>query len=202
LDKRELGKWEFGGFCIVEGDIAADELEVRYIPLPIKKVEKIYLEVHNLTSIEAANLLHMELDRRNLSDTIVIVRINGTLRSGTTNDLSIREYIDKIKNKGAFEVIFNKSEFHSPEYEPIHVDSTQTKEEIEGKLIFEYTQQQDVLDLPPKQLESKISLLLTELGLSQEEGSKGDYERKMVEAFYRIMELPIEEDAKEEGGEL
>jgi hypothetical protein len=91
--------------------------------------------------------------------------------------------------------LVNKTKLTSEAYEKISIDPGETNEQIEARLIHEHVQKTDILNIPKNKLKQKINQLLSVLGRDQREGEKvKDYDQEMLEAFYTIMELEMEDE--------
>lgn len=190
----ELEKFQYGGFCIVSGDTATSELEVRYIPLKCKEVERIHVKADNKSSSTVQDILDQEINRGNFEDRIVVVRIEGTLSLGKSYDININEILHKLREKGAYETLINKTQLISEEYKSIKQDLPETSEEIESRLVYEHASQSNILDITNEEIEQKSHQILANLGRGRNENEKvKDYDKEMKDLFYSIMDLNTEE---------
>jgi hypothetical protein len=192
---RELEKIQHGGFCIVSGDSNDGELEVKYYPVQIKEVVRIYIDANNKSTLKVEELLDAEINHGKFDDKIVVVRIEGKLSSGKSHEIKVNKIIEKIKGRGAYEVFVNKAKLTSEEYANIHIDLGEDNEQIEGRLINEHVQNAKIKAIPQAKLEQKIHQLLNSIGRDLEEGEKvKDYDREMIDTFYNIFEINREGD--------
>ena len=188
----ELEKQQYGGFCIISGEIPDGDLEVKYIKLPIKEVIRLFIDANNKSTVEVKDIIDQEIARGSFEDKIVVVRIEGSLSSGKSYDIQANDIIEKLKQKGAYEVLVNKAKLTSEGYEKISIDPGETNEQIEARLIHEHIQKTDILNIPKGKLKQKINQLLSALGREQKEGEKvKDYDQEIFDAFYTIMELEV-----------
>ena len=189
----ELEKQQYGGFCIVSGDVPNGDLEVKYIKLQLKGVIRLFVDANNKTSIEVKDIIDQEISRGSFEDKIVLVRIEGCLSSGKSYDIQANDIIQKLTQKGAYEVLLNKSKLISEIYEKISIDPGETNELIEARLIHEHVQKVDIQNISKDKLKQKISQLLSALGREIKEGEKvRDYDQEILESFYTILEIDIE----------
>jgi exonuclease SbcD len=89
----ELEKQQYGGFCIVSGEVPNGDLEVRYIKLLMKEVKKLYIDGDNKTIVEVKDIIDQEIARGSFEHAIVIVRIEGSLSSGRSYEIQANEII-------------------------------------------------------------------------------------------------------------
>ena len=193
----ELEKQQYGGFCIVSGDIPNGDLEVKYVKLPIKEVIRLYVDGNSKSSVEVNDIIEQEITRGSFEDKIVLLRIEGSLSSGKSYDIQGNDIVQKLKDKGAYEVLINKTKLISETYEKISIDSGETNENIEERLIHEHVQKTDILDFPKDKLKQIIHQLMSALGRDLRDGEKvKDYDREILEHFYTILEIDLKEDER------
>ncbi|KKM07187.1 hypothetical protein LCGC14_1736440, partial [marine sediment metagenome] len=190
----ELEQFQYGGFCIVSGEIPEGDLEVKYIPIKIKEVEDLFVNANN-KSIEKVK---GQIDERILSgefdDKIVTVRIAGELASGKAIDIKPDTIKTKLKEKGAYEVFVNKLKLNSKEYEKVNIDPNVSNEDIEKKLIHQHAQKSKVHGLTKEDIENKIYQIFNSLGRDKHEGETvKDYDAQMLKEFYSILNIKTEE---------
>ena len=193
----ELEKQQYGGFCIVSGEIPNGDLEVKYVKLPIKEVIRLYVDGNSKSSVEVNDIIEQEISRGSFEDKIVLLRIEGSLSSGKSYDIQGNDIVQKLKDKGAYEVLIKKNKLISETYEKISINSGETNENIEERLIHEHVQKTDILDFPKDKLKQKIHQLMTALGRDLRDGEKvKDYDRDILEHFYTILEIDLKEDER------
>ncbi|MFX1452822.1 MAG: hypothetical protein ACFFCM_18440, partial [Promethearchaeota archaeon] len=191
-DFRELELFQYGGFCIISGELNKNnaDLEVKYIPIKIKDVEKIQLDCNNKKIQEIKNLITKELTKRNVQEKIVTIRMYGIISEGKTSDIKISEIIQILKEKGAYEVLVNKSALTNMDYQSISVMTGASNEEIENTLIHEHAQKFTSKLIPKDKMEEKIHQLLSLLGVERESGTKViDYKENLKKSFLKIFEI-------------
>ncbi len=194
---REFEQYMFGGFCIISGDIDTDsqssDLSVKYVPIKVKEVVSLLIDCNNKSIAQIQELLQEKINETNFNDKMVTIRIFGILSSGRTYELKTNEIIQKIKEKGAYEVLINKSSLSSKEYTPISVVVGKTNEEIENTLIYEHAQKIKIENVDKKNVENKIHDLLSVIGKEREEGTKvKEYDKELVNYFKIIFQLEEE----------
>ncbi|MFX1341026.1 MAG: hypothetical protein ACFFDK_20620, partial [Promethearchaeota archaeon] len=191
-DFRELELFQYGGFCIISGEINENisDLKVKYVSVKIKDVEKIQLDCNNKKIQEIKNLIKKELTERKVQDKIVTIRIYGIVSEGKTSEIKTSEIIQLLKEKGAYEVLVNKSALISMDYQSINVMTGSSNEEIENTLIHEHAQKFASKLIPKDKMEEKIHHLLSLLGIERESGTKViDYKENLKQSFLRIFEI-------------
>ncbi len=192
---RELEKFRYGGFCIMDADLATKELKVQFKLIKIKEVIPISIEASNKSAQKVMELIQEESNDKDVRDKIVPVRISGKLASGKPIEINPSTITSLFLDKGALEVLINKIQLTSQEYENVNVGPQMTSEEIEGKLIFKHAQQSNFKELSKKDIEEKIHQLLEALGRPiKDEEAKKDYTKLMVDNFYHVLGIKEEEE--------
>lgn len=198
VNSRELEQYQSGGFCLISGEIDIEsqksDLDIKFIPIKIKEVVSLLIDCNNKSIAQVKELLEKKIEKStDLEDKIITIRIFGTLSSGKTYELKTNEIIQKLKEKGAYEVKINKSALASKEYKHISVVVGKTKEEIENSLIHEHSQKIKIKDIDKEDMENKIHELLSILGKEREEGTKvKEYDEELIDNFKEIFQLEEE----------
>jgi len=137
---RELEKYQYGGFCIISGDIdiesQSSDFKVKFIPIKPIEILSLVIDCTNKTVIESLDHIEQKISGISAEDKIVTVRIIGSLTAGRTYEIKTNEITTQLRNKGALDVLINKNALTSKEYTPISVVVGKTNEEIEK--IFSY----------------------------------------------------------------
>ncbi len=196
---REIEQYQYGGFCIVSGEIDVtshkSELNVKFIPLKVKEVIPLLVGCNNKSIIQVQELLKKKTENIDFNNSIVTIRIFGALSSGKTYKLQTNEIIQTIKRKGAYEVLLNKSALVSREYSPISVAVGKTNEEIEDTLIHQHAQKIKIKNVSKNDMENKIHNLLLVTGKERGEGAKvKEYNEDLLKNFKQIFQF--EEDGE------
>jgi len=191
---RELEKDQYGGFCIVSGEIdiesQSSDFKVKFIPIKPIEILPLAIDCTNKTVIKSLELIEQEISAVNAEDKIVTVRITGSLTSGRTYEIKSNEISEQLKNKGALDVLINKNALTSKEYTPISVVVGKTNEEIEETLIHEHAEKTNLKKISKKDMENKIHEILGVLGTDREEGTKVNvYYKDLLQEFLGIFNL-------------
>lgn len=197
-DFRELENNQFGGFCIISGDInvssQSSDLRAKYVPIKIKEVLSIPIDCKNKSVRESIEHINKTLLNIDVQDKIVTIRIIGNLTSGKVYEIKSHEIKQQLIDKGAFEVFVNKNSLISREYAPISKAIGKTNKEIEETLIHEHAQKTDVKDISKHDMEKNIHQVLNALGVERVEGEKvNEYNEDLLTKFLEIFNL-LDED--------
>ena len=187
----ELEKFHHGGFCIVSGETTS--LEVKYVPVEIKSVINFNLDCNNKSVQEILSKLDDFISKTDLKDKLITLRLFGTLSSGKPFEIKTNEIVGKIKHKGAYEVLLNKSALLTKEFSSVRVLVGKTNEEIENTLIHEHAEKFEIVKISKKQLEERIHKLLSAIGTDRKEGTRvREYQEELVQNFIEIFDLEKE----------
>ena len=198
---RELEKYQYGGFCIVSGDIdiesQSSDLKIKFIPIKPKEILTLEIDCTNKTVIDSLEHVKQKISAISAEDKIVTVRIKGSLASGKTYEIKSNEIVEQLRNKGALDVLINKNALTSKEYTPISVVVGKTNEEIEETLIHEHAEKTNLKKISKKDMENKIHEILGVLGIDREEGTKVNvYNEELLQKFLGIFNLSDEGENK------
>lgn len=196
---RELEQYNFGGFYIISGDIDVEsgtsDLEIKFVPVKIKEVISLFIDCNNKSILQVQENLEEIINKTDFTDKIITVRIFGSLKSGKPYELKSNEIVQKIKDKGAYEVLLNKTALISKEYASVSVSTGKTNEEIEETLIYEHAQQTNIKNISKKQMNNKIHEVLEAISVDREEGKKvNEYNEELLQKFCVILGLHEEDD--------
>lgn len=187
----ELEKFHHGGFCIVSGETSS--LEVNYVPVEVKNVLNFNLDCTNKSVQEVLDKLDEMISTTDVTDKIITLRIYGTLSSGKPFEIKTNEIVGKIKNKGAYEVLLNKSALLTKEFSSVRVLVGKSNEEIENILIHEHAERSEIKGISKKKLEDMIHRLLLAIGEDRDEGTKvREYQQGLIQNFVEIFNLEKE----------
>ncbi|MFX1311721.1 MAG: exonuclease SbcCD subunit D [Promethearchaeota archaeon] len=198
-DFRELEKIKYGGFIIVSGEIKGEKLDlnVKYNPIKIIEVESINVDCTNKSVSEIRNIIKNKLSENDFKEKVITIRIFGTLISGKTYEIKSNEIIQSFKEKGAYEVLVNKSALKTAEYQSISVVSGESNQEIEAVLIKEHASKLKIGEYKHKELENKIHQMMKILGTERETETKViDYNQSLKQKFLSIFEIDNSEEHK------
>jgi len=193
-DFRELEKYQYGGFCIVSGEINVEsqssDLKIKFIPIKPREILTLVIDCTNKTVMESLELIDQKISALSVKDKIVTVRIIGSLTSGKTYEIKSNEIAEQLRNKGALDVLINKNALTSKEYAPISVAVGKTNDEIEEALIHEHAEKTNMKKTSKKDMENKIHGILEVLGTDREEGTQvREYNEELLLQFLKIFDL-------------
>lgn len=154
---QELEDLEYGRFYIVDTSL---EKPMKKIELKIKGVVSINLEIKN--TLRATEQILSELEKRDLQDKVVLLRLSGTLESGKHSDIKFVQIEEAARKKGAYFVLRNTHDLKMKEAE-IETEIQET-ENIEEESIKKYSENN------PSPFNLMISQVMNALSTQKQEG--------------------------------
>ncbi len=174
----ELEELKHGGFFIVE-----DQQSTR-IPIKLHDVESWKLDCNKKVPEQIQAELKTLIEKAELKDKIITLRLSGTLESGKPSDINFKEIFDSIKEKGAYAILKNSSALTTKDFEEIKIEVAH-KDQLEESLINEHISKDDVDHLDPIALSKK---LLETLDNNKEEGETVyNFEKRLKEEVEKIL---------------
>lgn len=178
---KELEELKYGRFYIidVEGYTKIIKKEIK-----LKETELIDIELENAL-IGTQSILTV-LEKYDLNDKIVLLRVHGTLKQGKNSDIKFQEIEDFVKNKGAFAFLKSTSKLEIKKQElQIKLETTEM-EQVEEALIKNYEKEN------PSNLNELIFPLMESLSIEKQEGEKSAiFETRLLTALNKILELDL-----------
>lgn len=178
---QELVDLKCGSFNLVE--VSNGKINTRNITLPIKEV--VFIEVELTNGFTATQEIINELDKHNLNNKILLLKLKGLITSGKTADISFNEIEDFAKKKGVFEFLRNISFLRSSDGNLVsNVVSDGDMEGIERKIREEYTYAN------PDEFNKYLPDLMSLLSIEKNEDEKISlFEDRLVKELKNILEI-------------
>lgn len=158
----ELENLQQGSFVFY--DDSKDE-KFHHVKIPSKDVVSFHVDATDKTPTEVFDRL-MSL-AKDIDDSIVLLRVTGTLAEGKIQDCNIEEFVKECYREGAYIVLKNTSKLSSKSFEEI-ISLDQDQENVELSTIQDHTGQVSF----EGDEEQKIVEILEGLNLVQLDGEK------------------------------
>lgn len=177
----EMEKLQCGSFVLWDNGTVAHQ------KIPLHPVVKVVVDAHNKSASTVQQDVEKRLAALECDNTIVLLRIEGTLSQGKPADLNLGALTDALERRGAFVVLKNTNKLESKEFEEVKV-STASVEDIEDKLIKEHAGQ---LKLMPADKEAALAKeLMRALTSEKAEGERiADFEKRISSDVDRLLGL-------------
>lgn len=163
----ELEKLKTGSFYYY------DEGAITKIPVTVKEI--IHEEIHSKdqTPEKIINEIEQTFAFKDVKDKIILIRITGTLKTGTPRDIDITNIIKKLQEKGAYYIMKSTTKLQSPDA----LDEKTHKEITEEEIIKEYLNQ--VQNNFKDETKTTLDLLKTFSQEKNEAEKQTDYENRI-----------------------
>lgn len=131
---NEIEGLQNGGFYFVE--TLDGKVALEWQPVLVHNVHPIAVDCNGKTPEQVEKELLEQVNTHEFNNTIVTLRLSGTLKVGKPSDISFKRVFDEIYLRSAHFVMKNTSALKSREYEDVKVEQASV-EGIEEKLIVE-----------------------------------------------------------------
>ena len=156
---KELEDLEHGRFCIIDTELDTKN-QFRKIELKIKEVVSFDIKIEN--ALLATEKIISELEKKDLDDKIVLLRLRGILETGKNSDIKFSQIEETAKRKNAYFLLRNTHELKTKEAElEFEIEET---ENIEDETIKTYKEQN------PSDFNKYIFQLMNTLSTEKQEG--------------------------------
>jgi len=177
---EELEELKQGSFYLIEINPATQQIKYEKIPIKLKEVEVIDLEIKN--SLVATEQIIFELNRRNLEDKIILLKLSGKLETGKPSNINFQQIEEYVKSKNAYAFLKSTSKLISKEQEvSIKVDNMQ---EIEETIINKFSKEN------PSKFNEFIPSLIQALSIEKQEDEKTSiFEERLFSEAKKILKI-------------
>ncbi len=174
---QELEDLQYGSFYIVDTEA---ENSLQKIELKLKEVVSLDIKVKN--AITATEQIISELDKKDIEDKIILLRISGELENGKNSDVKFPQIEEFVKRKNAYFMLKNTHELKTKEPElEIEVKDI---ENIEEEAIKIYSEKN------PSTFNKLILQLINTLAIEKQEGEKSEnFTNRVIEEAKKILKF-------------
>ncbi|HTY43858.1 MAG TPA: DNA repair exonuclease [Patescibacteria group bacterium] len=171
---QELEDMQSGSFYIID----TNSNNFRRVEIKIKDIVSLTMEIKD--ALNATERIIFELDKRDLKDKIVLLRLKGELEKGKNSDIKSQEIEEFVKKKGAFFLLKNTHDLTTREVE-IEIE-VEKMDNIEDETIKIYSEKN------PSDFNSFISQLINSISLEKQEGEKTEiFTARLLEEAKKIL---------------
>lgn len=178
---KELEELKTGRFYIVsiEGFTKITKKEIK-----LKEVELVEIKIDN--SLKGTELILRELEKRDLKDKIVLLKIYGELKEGKVSDIKFSEIEEYLKKVNIYSFLKNTSKLEVEKKEFEMQIERGDMEKVEEILVKKYEKEN------PSNFNDYIFPLIEALGIEKQEGETSTiFESRLLGELNKIMELGI-----------
>ncbi len=178
---QELEELKAGSFYIVE----TNPLKIKKIELRLKDIEVVKMEISN--TLIAKDKIISELNKKELRDKIILLKLSGKLKQGKISDINFKEIEKFIKEKQAYSLLKSTSKLVTEEPEIIFEINDMDK--LEEEIINAYTQKEK------SKFNGFISPLVSALSLEkQEDETTSSFKSRLFSELDKTLNLKLEND--------
>jgi len=159
---QELADLNYGSFQLVEAN--GGKIKMQNVKIKIKEV--VYVEVEVENALTATEKTIKELDKKNLKDKIVLLKLKGTIKQGKTGDINFEEIESFVKKKEAHAFLRNISSLRIQETEMKLDKNLDNIEKLEETIMEEYAERN------PADLNKFLPQLVNALSIEKLEDEK------------------------------
>lgn len=178
---KELEELKYGKFYIVD---VAGYTKITKKEIKIKEVEKVKIEITD--SIKGTEKIIEELEKRDLKDKIVLLRIHGKLKSGKPSDIKFHEIQEYLEHQDVYSFLKNSSKLEVEKTEfKVNFESNEM-EKVEEKLIENHKKEN------PSRFNEYLFPLLETLSLEKQEDEKSaNFENRLLTELNKVLDLEL-----------
>jgi DNA repair protein SbcD/Mre11 len=181
----ELEKLERGGFYIVE------ENNLRWEPIQVYNTHKIVLKCDGKDPEQIHDEIINEIKDKEFINTIVLIRLSGSLASGKPHDIDFKGIFQKLYDKSAYFVMKNTNALTTKEFEEIKIGTAST-EDAEAGIIKEHLGQIKLKDMGLEKEEALIKNLMQTLSTEKQEGETNpDFEKRIKDEVSGVLDVEL-----------
>jgi len=178
---KELEDLKYGSFYIidVEGYTKITKKEVR-----LKEVESVDIEITD--AITGTAKIISELEKRNLKDKILLLRIHGDLEKGKTSDIKFSEIEEYLKKQQVYSFLKNTSKLEMQKQEFQSQIQPSEMGKVEEALVEKYRKEN------PSDFNKLIFELMDSLNLEKQEGEKSSiFEERLFSGLNKLLKVEL-----------
>jgi len=181
---KELEELKYGSFYIIE---AAGYTKITKKEIKIK--EPVYIEIQLDDALKGTETIISELEKHELKDKILLLRVFGVLKQGKTSDIKFQEIEEYLENKGVYCFLKNTNKLEIEKQKMKLEFQTNDMEKVEEILVKKYEKEN------PSNFNKFIFPLVESLNLEKQEGEKSAiFESRLLSSLNKILEVDLTEN--------
>jgi len=174
---QELEDLKHGSFYIMNTEL---EKPLKKISLKLKDIITLEFEIKNATT--ATEKIIAELEKRDIEDKIVLLRLSGELENSKNSDINFNQIQEFIEKKKAYFLLRNTHNLKTKEVELEF--EVKASENVEEETVISFVKE-NVSDLNPL-----ISQLMNSLAIEKQEGeTQENFTNRLIEESKKILEF-------------
>jgi len=174
---QELEDLQHGSFYIIDTD---QENPLQKQELKLKEVLSFEIKVKN--ALTATDQIISELDKKDIEDKIILLRVSGELENGKNSDIKFNQIEEYAKRRKAYFLLKNTHDLKTEEVE-LEIEIKDI-DNVEEETINIYSEEN------PSDLNKLIPQLINNLSIEKQEGEKTDvFEKRLLEEARKILKF-------------
>jgi len=178
---KELEELKYGRFYIIEvnGFTKITKKEIK-----LKEIELVKIKLDN--SLQGTQKIISELEKRDLKDKIILLKISGILKQGKISDIKFQEIEDYLKKSEAYCYLKNTSKLEVEKQE-LEIELKESEmEKVEEILIKKYEKEN------PSDFNKLIFPLIEALSMEKQEDEKSiSFESRLFSELNKVLEVEL-----------
>jgi DNA repair exonuclease SbcCD nuclease subunit len=176
------------GFYFVRFD--ENKINLQWYDLDLFGIKSIKIDANEKSAKQVEKEILEEVDKSNIKNKIVLLRIEGMLENGLPSEIDFRMILSKAMEKNAKTLKKNMSKLTTKEFEEVKVVPNISIEELEKRIITEHLEQIKFGKLSEEQTSNLIFDLMNTLKEEKLEGETNvSYEERIKTNAKKILEL-------------
>ena len=165
--------------------------KLRWEPIQIYNVHKIILNCDGKNPEQIYDEIIDETKDKEFINTIVLIRLHGSLASGKPYDIDFKDIFQKLYDKSAYFVMKNTNALTTKEFDKIKID-TKSTEDAEAAIIKEHLGQIKLKDMNLEKEEALIKDLMQTLSTEKQEGETNpDFEKRVKDEVSKVLDVEL-----------
>ncbi len=178
---KEFEELKFGSFYIID---VGGYTKIIKKEIKLKEIESIKLEITN--ALTGTRQILSELEKKDLKDKIVLLRIYGKLKKGKTSDIKFQEIQDYLEKQQVYSFLKNTAKLEVEEQEFQSQLQASEMEKVEEILIEKYEKEN------PSDFNKMIFELMEALNLEKQEGEKiAIFEKRLFSSLNKVLKIEL-----------
>jgi DNA repair protein SbcD/Mre11 len=175
---QELADLNHGSFNIVK--LENGKTQTQNIQLPLKEV--VFLEIKLENALIATDKVISEIDKIELNNKILLLKLTGTLTQGKTGDINFETIENFVKKKNIYSFLRNISSLKVRESEiDVSIEDT---ENIEEEILKSYVEKN------PGDFNKFMPQLMDALSIEKNEDEKSTiFEKRLIDELKKVLDL-------------
>ncbi len=175
---QELEDLKSGSFYIIDTETESSE------KIELKLKETVQLKIEVTDALTATEQIISELDKKELNDKIILLRIHGEIEKGSNSDIKFSQIEEFAKSKNAYVILRNTHDLKTKELGFAEDFEIKDVENVEEEAINHYSEEN------PSDFNSLIPQLINSLSIEKQEGEKTEsFTTRLTEEAKKILKF-------------